>query len=103
MLSTPLSFLSLFMSIFTTAYASSITSQLAASTAAGTLTSWTCKWDGFESIAPTYFAKICAQSTVALDLVNLLIVIEFLAVAMSGWGWWVEARVKREDAEKGVA
>ena len=91
------------MTIFATAYASSITAHLASSTDAGTLTSWTCKWDGFESIAPTHFAKICTESTVALDVVELLIVIEVFAVAMSGWGWWVEARVKRDDADKGGA
>ena len=36
----------------------------------------------------------------AIDIVNLLIVIEFVAVLMSGWGWWVEARVRKEDTEK---
>jgi hypothetical protein len=35
--------------------------------------------------------------------VNLLIVIEFLAVLMSGWGWWVEARVRKREMDKGGA
>jgi hypothetical protein len=35
------------------------------------------------------------ESMVALDLVILLLIIEVFAVAVSGWGWWVESRVKR--------
>lgn len=99
-LSTPLSFLSLFISIFATAYASTITSHLANSTSAGTLTSWTCKWSGFTTTAPQDFAKICTESTVALDVVTFLIVVEVIAVLMSAAGWWVEAKVKRDGVEK---
>lgn len=48
------------------------------------------------------FVKICTQSTVASDLVIFLIIVEVLAVGISGWGWWIEARVKKEGNEKGT-
>lgn len=91
------------MAVFTTAYASSISSHLAGSTDTGTLASWTCIWSGFEATAPKYFGQICTESNVALDIVNLLVVVEFFAVVMTGWGWWVEARVRKDDSEKGLA
>ncbi|CAF9928814.1 MAG: hypothetical protein HETSPECPRED_006939 [Heterodermia speciosa] len=99
---TPFSFLSLFITVFTTVFASTITSHLADSTDAGSLTSWTCKWSSYEDIAPMDFVKICTQSTVASDLVIFLIIVEVLAVGISGWGWWIEARVKKEGNEKGT-
>ncbi|KAL8817775.1 MAG: hypothetical protein Q9191_008080 [Dirinaria sp. TL-2023a] len=99
-LSTPLAFLTLFISIFATAYASTITSHLVDSTSAGTLTSWTCKWSGFAATAPQGFAKICTESTVALDLVTFLVVVEAIAVLMSAAGWWIEAKVRRDAGEK---
>ena len=95
MLSTVFSFICLSITVFTTAFASTIISHLTDSTDAGTLTSWTCKWQGFESIAPAGFPKICLESMVALDLVILLLILEVFTVAVSGWGWWVESRVRR--------
>ena len=52
--------------------------------------------------APQDFGKICTVSTVAVDLVNFLIVVEIVFVVMSAIGWWVEARVRREAGEKGA-
>ncbi|KAL8785598.1 MAG: hypothetical protein Q9213_003252 [Squamulea squamosa] len=96
---TILAFLSLFMTIFTTVFANTINSHLSDSTQAGTLASWTCKWQGFGSAAPGRFSEICATSTVALDLVILMIVINSFSVLLAGWGWWVGAKIKRQSAE----
>ena len=38
---------------------------------------------------------ICNEGTAGLDVVILLVIVEFLAVAVSAWGWWVEMRLKR--------
>lgn len=46
-------------------------------------------------MAPGKFATICMESMVSLNLVILLIVLEVLAVANAGWGWWVEVKMKR--------
>ena len=48
------------------------------------------------------FVKICTQSTVGMDVVIFMIIVEVLAVGISAWGWWVEARVKKESNEKGM-
>ena len=101
-ISTPLSFLSLFTTIFTAVFASTITSHLADSTDAGSLLSWTCKWSSYEDIAPMNFVKICTQSTISIDLVIFMIMVQVIAVGISAWGWWVEARVKKENNEKGT-
>ncbi|KAI4193749.1 MAG: hypothetical protein LQ350_008179 [Teloschistes chrysophthalmus] len=103
LVSTLLAFLSLFITIFTTAYSSTIDNHLSDNTQAGTLASWTCKWQGFSSVAPGRFADICSQSTAALDLVILMIVIEVLHVLLAGWGWWVGAKMKKVGGEKGIA
>ena len=97
--STVFSFICLSVTVFTTAFASTITSHLVNSADAGTLTSWTCKWQGFESIAPAGFPKICMESMVALDLVILLLILEVFTVVVSGWGWWVESRIKRGTSD----
>ncbi len=96
---TILAFLSLFMTIFTTVFANTIDSHLSDSTQAGSLASWTCKWQGFGPVAPGRFTEICTTSTAALNLVILMIVIESLSVLLAGWGWWVEAKIKREARE----
>ena len=101
-ISTPLSFLSLFTTIFTAVFASTITTHLADSTDAGSLLSWTCKWSSYKDIAPMNFVKICTQSTISIDLVIFMIMIQAVAVGISAWGWWVEARVKKENNEKGT-
>ncbi|KAK4692325.1 hypothetical protein P7C71_g4852, partial [Lecanoromycetidae sp. Uapishka_2] len=95
LVSTTLSFLSLFATLFTIIYSSTIINSLASSTSSGSLTSWTCKWKGFESIAPAKFTKICNEGMAALDLMILLVIVEMLAVGLTAWGWWVEMRLKR--------
>lgn len=65
--------------------------------------SWTCKWSSYKDMAPMNFVKICTQSTVAIDLVIFMIIIQVLMVFVSAWGWWVEAKVKKECNEKGTA
>lgn len=90
------------MTVFATAYASTITSHLASSTSAGTLVSWTCKWGDFTASAPQNFEKICTESTVSIDLIDFLIVVEVFAVLMSAWGWFVESKAKRAAGEKGI-
>ncbi|KAL8702997.1 MAG: hypothetical protein Q9201_003834 [Fulgogasparrea decipioides] len=99
--STLLAFLSLFTTIFTTAYSTTINNHLSNNIQAGTLASWTCKWQDFSSVAPGRFSDICVQSTAALDLVILMIVVEVLYVVLSGWGWWVGVKVKREERRDG--
>ncbi|KAL8687460.1 MAG: hypothetical protein Q9218_006371 [Villophora microphyllina] len=101
--STVLAFLSLFITIFTAAFASTINNHLSDNTQAGTLASWTCKWQGFSSVAPGRFSDICAQSMAGLDLVILMIVIEVFHVLLAGWGWWVGAKSKKVGGEKGIA
>lgn len=56
---------------------------------------WTCKWQGLESIAPDQFQKICTETMVSVDLVILLLILELISVAVAGWGWWIETRIKR--------
>ncbi|KAL8744061.1 MAG: hypothetical protein Q9190_003644 [Brigantiaea leucoxantha] len=94
-LSTVMAFLGVFMTIFTTILTSTINSHLESNTDAGTLYTWTCKWQGFESIAPQQFGSICMESTVAMNLVVLLIVLQALSVLVVAWGWWIESRVRR--------
>ena len=101
-IATPLSFLSLFTTIFTAVFASTMTSHLADSMDAGNLMSWTCRWSSYKDMAPMNFVKICTQSTVAIDLVIFTIIIEVLMVGISAWGWWIEAKVKKESNEKGM-
>ncbi|KAL9002700.1 MAG: hypothetical protein Q9188_004381 [Gyalolechia gomerana] len=101
---TMLAFLTTFLTIFTTAFASTINSHLSNSTQAGTLSSWTCKWQGFGSATPGHFSEICVESTAALDVVILMIVIEVFSVLLAGWGWWVGARLKKAGGDgKGEA
>jgi len=95
LVSTILFFLSLFVPLFTIIYSSTIINSLASSTSSGSLTSWTCKWQGFEPIAPANFTKICNEGMAALDLVIFLVIVEMLAVGATAWGWWVEMRLKR--------
>ena len=47
---------------------------------------------------------ICTESTVALDLVMFMIVLEVLSVAVTGWGWIVEKRLKKMEGtgDKGL-
>ncbi len=99
--STVLSFVCLAMSLFTTIFASIITNNLSYSTSQGTLNSWTCKWQGFESVAPANFTAICNQGSAALGLVIFLVIMEVLAVGVAAWGWWVEMRMKRGTSEMG--
>ncbi|KAL8665384.1 MAG: hypothetical protein Q9202_002277 [Teloschistes flavicans] len=103
LISTLVAFLSLFITIFTTAYASTIDDHLSDNTQAGTLASWTCRWQGFSSVAPGRFSDICSQSTAASDLVILMIVLEVFHVLLAGWGWWVGAKMKKVGGEKGIA
>ena len=49
------------------------------------------------------FVKICTESTVGSDLVIFLIIAEVLAVGINAWGWWIEARMRKEGNEKGHA
>lgn len=65
---------------------------------AGSLMTWTCKWQGFEDIAPLHFAKICTESMVGLDLVILLVILEVFAVAGSCAGWCIEGRMKKVES-----
>ena len=65
--------------------------------------SWTCRWSSYEDIAPMNFVKICTQSTVGSNLVIFLIIAEVLAVGINAWGWWIEARMRKEGNEKGHA
>ncbi|MCJ1456139.1 hypothetical protein MMC28_006498 [Mycoblastus sanguinarius] len=99
--STVISFLGLFASLFTIIFASIITNRLASSTSSGSLNSWTCRWQGFEKVAPANFTKICNDGTAALDLVILLVIVEVLAVGATAWGWWVEMRLKRSGVGAG--
>ena len=71
------------------------------STSNGSLNSWTCKWQGFESVAPAKFTSICNQGMAAVDLVIFLVLVEALAVTASAWGWWVEMRLKKCSVEMG--
>ena len=32
---------------------------------------------------------------ISLDLVILLLIIELFTVAVTGWGWWIETRIKK--------
>ena len=61
----------------------------------GTLNSWTCRWHGFDNVAPSNFSTICNDGLAALDLVIVLILVEILAVGTTAWGWWVEMRLKK--------
>lgn len=99
--STVLSFLCLTMCLFTTIFASIVTKNLSYSTSRGTLNSWTCQWQGFESVAPANFTAICQQGSAALGLIIFLVVMEFLAVGVAAWGWWVEMKMKRGNVEVG--
>ena len=95
------SFLALFAALFTTIYASNITNNLATSTSSGTLNSWTCKWQGLDSLAPAKFLEICNEGTAALDLIIFLVIMQVLAVCATAWGWWIETRMKRVNVEGG--
>ncbi|MCJ1269814.1 hypothetical protein MMC22_009707 [Lobaria immixta] len=100
--STVLSFVGLFITLFTTIFASTINSHLSDNNGSGTLMTWTCKWQGLESIAPQQFEKICTETMVSLDLVILLLIFELFAVAVTGWGWWVETRIKRGSDQNNI-
>lgn len=54
---------------------------------------WTCKWQGLESIAPDQFEKICTETMISQDLVILLLIFELFSVAIAGWGWWIQTRI----------
>lgn len=64
--------------------------------------SWTCKWQGFQSIAPVEFGKICTETMVSLDLVILLVIFEVFAVVVAAWGWWIETKMKKVSAPGAV-
>ncbi|KAL9134191.1 MAG: hypothetical protein Q9175_004626 [Cornicularia normoerica] len=93
--STVLSILCLCTALFTVIFASVITNNLAYNTYSGTLSSWTCRWHGFDNVAPSNFTKICDDGMAALNLVIVLVLIEVLALGATAWGWWVEMRVKK--------
>lgn len=95
LVSTVLSSLCLCAALFTIIFASVVTNNLAYNTYSGTLNSWTCRWHGFDNVAPSNFAKICNDGMAALDLVIVLLLIELLALAATAWGWWVEMRLKK--------
>ncbi|MCJ1465911.1 hypothetical protein MMC07_004530 [Pseudocyphellaria aurata] len=109
--STVISFVGLFITLFTTISASTVNSHLSDNSGSATLMTWTCKWQGLESIAPDQFEKICTETMISLDLVILLLIFEVFAVAVTGWGWWVETRsksgsdntIKLESLERGSA
>lgn len=95
-LSTIFSSTGLFLTVFTTMFVSIINGHYPSDRHdAGSLMTWTCKWQGFEDIAPLHFAKICTESMVALDLVILLVILELIAVVASCAGWWIEGRIKK--------
>lgn len=54
---------------------------------------WTCKWQGLESIAPDQFEKICTETMISQDLVILLLIFELFSVAVAGWGWRIQRRI----------
>lgn len=86
----------LFLTIFTTMFVSIVNGHYPSDRHdAGSLMTWTCKWQGFEDIAPLHFAKICTESMVGLDLVILLVILELIAVVASCAGWWIEGRMKK--------
>lgn len=88
----------LFLTIFTTMFVSIINGHYPSDTHdAGSLMTWTCKWQGFEDIAPLHFAKICTESMVGLDLVILLVILEVFAVVGSCAGWWIEGKMKKVE------
>ncbi|MCJ1430626.1 hypothetical protein MMC29_008544 [Sticta canariensis] len=93
--STVLSFIGLFITLFTTIFASTINSHLSDNSGSATLMTWTCKWQGLESIAPDQFEKICTETMISLDLVILLLIIELFTVGVAAWGWWIETRTKK--------
>lgn len=39
---------------------------------------------------------------VSFDLVILLLIFELFAVAVTGWGWWVETRIKRGSDQNNI-
>ncbi|CAF9918675.1 hypothetical protein IMSHALPRED_004373 [Imshaugia aleurites] len=95
LVSTILSSLCLCVALFTIIFASIVTNNLAYSTYSGTLNSWTCRWHGFDDVAPSNFTKICNDGMAALDLVIVLVLVEVLALGATAWGWWVEMRLKK--------
>ncbi|CAF9907725.1 MAG: hypothetical protein ALECFALPRED_003789 [Alectoria fallacina] len=99
LVSTVLSSLCLCAALFTIIFASVVTNNLAYNTYSGTLNSWTCRWYGFDSVAPSNFTKICNDGMAALDLVIVLVLIEVLAVGATAWGWWVEMRLKKRGVD----
>lgn len=92
-----LSSVCLFTTLFTAIFASTINSHLADDTISGSLQSWTCRWSGFENVAPAEFGKICTESMVSLSLVILLVVFEVVAVVGTAAGWWIESRMRKES------
>ena len=100
-LSSVTSSLCLFTTLFTAIFAAIGTNKLASSTSTGTLNSWTCKWQGFENVAPAKFTKICNEGTAALDLVIFLVIVEFLAVGVTAWGWWIEMKMRKISVDGG--
>ena len=99
--STVLSFIGLLITLFTTIFASKINSHLSDNSGSATLMTWTCKWQGLASIAPDQFEKICTETMISLDLVILLLIFELFTVAVTGWGWWIEMRIKK-GSDQGI-
>ena len=97
LVSAVLSVLCLCVALFTVIFASIITNNLTYSTYSGTLSSWTCRWHGFDNVAPSNFTKICNDGMAALDLIIVLIIVEVVAMGATAWGWWVEMRLKKSS------
>ena len=95
--------ISFLLALFTTIFAAIITNKLASSTTSGSLNSWTCKWQGFEHVAPANFTKICNNGSAAYDLVILLTLTEFVAMLMAAGGWFVAGKLNRARAGHGIS
>lgn len=95
--------LSFILTLFTTIFVAVITNNLATSQSSGSLVSWTCKWQTFSSVAPDGFNKICDNGAAAYDLVLLLVVLEFIGVAMAGAGFFVEKKLQKSERGRGIS
>ena len=101
--STLFAIISFLLALFTTIFAAVITNNLASSTTSGSLNSWTCKWQGFEHVAPANFTKICNNGNAAYDLVLLLTILEFLGLCMAAGGWLVAGKLNKARAGHGIS
>ena len=94
LISSVYSFLGLGVTVFTIVFASVVTNGFASSVSTGSLISWTCRWQGYEDIAPASFGTICNQASAGLDLVFATLIFQIFAISATAGGWWIQMKIK---------